>query len=295
MAELTIKVDGTIQEKHEKLSQAVQEGYKLQGITDLKMREAVSDLEKIKKIIDKGIVDQQDIAAIDTAFKKVSKIVDDAARKITTLTEAAQIKLKKATDLQEAKAEAEKRSRANADKTTNAEVRFRELAYEKRAKGITIGDKRGYVNLGTLNKYDPKTVPIYKDGELINEKSQTAKSLRAEMESLVETYRTSIRDQEKLDTEVRKYADLLDKAEEEFKAQNTADIANGKTLNAEFLQQARDATGGFHNSMVSMKDAMAEEKRKQTLLDTDFNYSGLTENTTKATSSLGKVAKQLSI
>ena len=295
MPDLTIKVEGNIESDINKLSAAAATGYKQGNISDVKMGQVVKDIERMQEIAKKGVMSDTDLKEFDSAFKRVAKVVDEAAKRAVKMTEEAQKKLdtlKKAEDNLSKKT----KERENVRATRTAKINdYRDYAAQKREEGISIGSKgKGITVLKTLATKNINDLPIFKNGEQVTDKRIT-NPIREKLQDFVNAFQETINQENKLNGEIERATNARAKAEEDYNEKIKADIAAGKTKNVEFGTQVREATGGLHGDIASMKDTMSAEKEKQALFDADFDTSGLEANINKSTSSLGKLTKQLSI
>lgn len=296
MADLTIKVEGNIESDISKLSAAATAGYKQGNISDVKMGQVVKDIERMQEIAKKGLMSDTDLKEFDSAFKRVAKIVDEAAKRAVKITEEAQKKLdtlKKAEDTLSRKT----KERQNVRATRTAKItEYGEYAENlKSQKGISVGNRgRGITKLDTLATKDIDKLSFFRNGEQITD-GRTINKIKEELKNLVDIYQATINKEQQLNGEIEKATNARAKAEEDYNKQIEADTLAGKTKNVEFGTQVREATGDLHGDIASMKETISIEKEKQALLNSDLNVSGLETNANKATSSLGKLTKQLSI
>lgn len=296
MADLTIKVEGSLESNIGKLKDAATTGYKQGNISDVKMGQVVKDIERMQEIAKKGIISDAELKELDGAFKRVAKVVDDAAKRAVKITEEAQKKLdalKKAEDNLSNKM----KERQNVRATRTAKITdYGEYAAKlKTERGISIGNRgKGITKLDTLYNKDINKISFFRNGEQITDE-RTTKRIREKLKELVDAYQKTINQENKLNGEIEKATNARAKAEEDYNQQIKADTLAGKTKNIDFGTQVREATGAVHNDVSSMKDTISVEKEKQALLTSDVNLSGLSKDSAKLTGSLGKVAKQLSI
>ncbi len=300
MADITIKVQGNIKNDVENLSKALETGREKGAIKSERYRDTNAELNKIKQLLGKEVLSEQDVKSVKHSFKEVARVLDAASKHLVTQTEEMR-KLEKSRDAaRERVNNLEGLKRAASEARTNAITGYRNHVAKN---GISVGKKgTGITNLETLIK-NPKNfgkdgklsddVKIYQGDQLVPETER--KKLVDKINELVEQYNSQLLQEDALNKKINRAKDNLAKAEEKYAKQREADTAAGKTKNVEFSTQVDSATGGIHNTISGWEDQIAVQKEQNAILDSNASLSGLDANAGKSANSLGRVVKQFSL
>ena len=94
MADLTVKVEGNVNTNIDKMAKTVESGHKQKNVTDINAGKAMEDLKRLRALAQKGVLSESELKEFDSAFKRVSKILDEATRKSVKMTAEAEKALK---------------------------------------------------------------------------------------------------------------------------------------------------------------------------------------------------------
>lgn len=302
MSDLTIKVDGEISTKLDKLSGALESGQKGGAIKPEQYRKAADQVDALRKMLEKGNFTENDIKNFKKGFQDVAKVLDNAANKFVELTKEAAEKQKKVQQLQDKLNEQTAKKNASREKRAEAQTGYTKTIIEN---GIRVGKGKGITNIQTALKnsvYDAGTqryklksdVPIYDDKghELVGkERRKLVKAINDQLTA----YAKATAEMQKADSDIKKGKEDLAKAEKDLAKKIDEDKAAGKGKNVEFGSQVSEATGGMHDAISSMEAGMAQGKETEAIANAELDLSGLNQDLTKTTSSLGKVVKQFSL
>ena len=300
MADLTVKVEGNVNTNIDKMTKTVESGHKQKNITDINAGKAMEDLKRLRALAQKGVLSESELKEFDSAFKRVSKILDEATRKSVKMTAEAEKALKQ---LRETEGELSGKTKARLDNRTKRTQAITDYAttakkYKEEDK-ISIGGKRGITRLETLAQKDINSLPIYRDGQVLTGETKEDKALldeiRAKLKLYVDTLNETNKDEKELTNSINHLTEKRLKEENTYEAINSADKAAGRGVNLEFAEEVRESTAAMYGSVTSMKEDISKEKEQNAILQSDVQLSGLNDTVNKSQSALGKLTKQVGL
>ena len=295
MADLKIKIDGKLDTNIDKITSAVQSGIKGKNITEVNAGKAMEDIRRMQFIAKKGILSESDLKEFDAAFKRVSKILDDAAKKSVKMSEEAKKALDKLRDTESKLSEKTKLRQENRAKRTAAIEGYATTAKQYRTdQNIVIGGKRGITRLDTLAQKDISTLPIYQNGQVLTDE-ELLKKVRDELQGYVDTLKQTNEAEKGLTATINRLTERRLKEETKYHEINEADKRAGRGVNVEFGEEVREATGAMHGSVTGMKEDLSKQKERDAILNSDKSLSSLDNSANKSTSALGKLTKQVGL
>lgn len=300
MADLTVKVEGNVNTNIDKMAKTVESGHKQKNITDINAGKAMEDLKRLRALAQKGVLSESELKEFDSAFKRVSKILDEATRKSVKMTAEAEKALKQLRETEGKLSEKTNDRLKNRTKRTQAITDYATTAKKyKEEDKISIGGKRGITRLETLAQKDIDSLPIYKDGKILTGETKEDKVLldeiRAKLKLYVDTLNETNAAEKKLTSSINALTEKRLKEENTYEAINSADKAAGKGINLEFAEEVRESTAAMYGSVTSMKEDISKEKEQNAILQSDIQLSGLNDTANKSESALGKLTKQVGL
>ena len=300
MADLTVKVEGNVNTNIDKMAKTVESGHKQKNITDINAGKAMEDLKRLRALAQKGVLSESELKEFDSAFKRVSKILDEATRKSVKMTAEAEKALKQLRETEGKLSEKTKLRLDNRTKRTQAITDYATTAKKyKEEDKISIGGKRGITRLETLAQKDINSLPIYRDGKVIIGETKEDKALldeiRAKLKLYVDTLNETNKAEKDLTNSINHLTEKRLKEENTYKAINSADKAAGRGVNLEFAEEVRESTAAMYGSVTSMKEDISKEKEQNAILQSDVQLSGLNDTVNKSQSALGKLTKQVGL
>ena len=295
MADLKIKIDGKLDTNIDKITSAVQSGIKGKNITEVNAGKAMEDIRRMQFIAKKGILSESDLKEFDAAFKRVSKILDDAAKKSVKMSEEAKKALDKLRDTESKLSEKTKLRQENRAKRTAAIEGYATTAKQYRTdQNIAIGGKRGITRLDTLAQKDISTLPIYQNGQVLTDE-ELLKKIRDELQGYVDTLKQTNEAEKGLTATINRLTERRLKEETKYHEINETDKLAGRGVNVEFGEEVREATGAMYGSVTGMKEDLSKQKERDAILNSDKSLSSLDNSANKSTSALGKLTKQVGL
>lgn len=300
MADLTVKVEGNVNTNIDKMAKTVESGHKQKNITDINAGKAIEDLKRLRALAQKGVLSESELKEFDSAFKRVSKILDEATRKSVKMTAEAEKALKQ---LRKTEGELSGKTKLRLDNRTARTKAITDYAttakkYKEEDK-ISIGGKRGITRLETLAQKDINSLPIYRDGQILTGETKEDKALldeiRAKLKLYVDTLNETNKAEKELTNSINHLTEKRLKEENTYEAINSADKAAGRGVNLEFAEEVRESTAAMYGSVTSMKEDISKEKEQNAILQSDVQLSGLNDTVNKSQSALGKLTKQVGL
>ncbi|MBS7256883.1 MAG: phage tail tape measure protein [Methanobrevibacter sp.] len=300
MADLTVKVEGNVNTNIDKMAKTVESGHKQKNITDINAGKAMEDLKRLRALAQKGVLSESELKEFDSAFKRVSKILDEATRKSVKMTAEAEKALKQLRETEGKLSEKTKLRLDNRTKRTQAITDYATTAKKyKEEDKISIGGKRGITRLETLAQKDINSLPIYRDGQVLTGDTKEDKTLldeiRAKLKLYVDTLNETNKAEKELTNSINHLTEKRLKEENTYEAINSADKAAGRGVNLEFAEEVRESTAAMYGSVTSMKEDISKEKEQNAILQSDVQLSGLNDTVNKSQSALGKLTKQVGL
>lgn len=300
MADLTVKVEGNVNTNIDKMAKTVESGHKQKNITDINAGKAMEDLKRLRALAQKGVLSESELKEFDSAFKRVSKILDEATRKSVKMTAEAEKALKQLRETEGKLSEKTKTRLENRTKRTQAITDYATTAKKyKEEDKISIGGKRGITRLETLAQKDINSLPIYRDGNVLTGETKEDKALLDEIRAKLKLYVDTLNETNKAEKELTNSINYLTekrlKEENTYEAINSADKAAGRGVNLEFAEEVRESTAAMYGSVTSMKEDISKEKEQNAILQSDVQLSGLNDTVNKSQSALGKLTKQVGL
>lgn len=300
MADLTVKVEGNVNTNIDKMAKTVESGHKQKNITDINAGKAMEDLKRLRALAQKGVLSESELKEFDSAFKRVSKILDEATRKSVKMTAEAEKALKQLRETEGKLSEKTKARLDNRTKRTTAITDYATTAKKyKEEDRISIGGKRGITRLETLAQKDINSLPIYRDGQVLTGETKEDKALldeiRAKLKLYVDTLNETNKAEKELTNSINHLTEKRLKEENTYEAINSADKAAGRGVNLEFAEEVRESTAAMYGSVTSMKEDISKEKEQNAILQSDVQLSGLNDTVNKSQSALGKLTKQVGL
>ena len=299
MADLTVKVEGNVNTNIDKMAKTVESGHKQKNITDINAGKAMEDLKRLRALAQKGVLSESELKEFDSAFKRVSKILDEATRKSVKMTAEAEKALKQLRETEGKLSEKTKLRLDNRTKRTQAITDYATTAKKYKEEEISIGGKRGITRLETLAQKDINSLPIYRDGKVIIGETKEDKALLDEIRAKLKLYVDPLNETNKAEKDLTNSINHLTekrlKEENTYKAINSADKAAGRGVNLEFAEEVRESTAAMYGSVTSMKEDISKEKEQNAILQSDVQLSGLNDTVNKSQSALGKLTKQVGL
>lgn len=300
MADLTVKVEGNVNTNIDKMAKTVESGHKQKNITDINAGKAMEDLKRLRALAQKGVFSESELKEFDSAFKRVSKILDEATRKSVKMTAEAEKALKQLRETEGKLSEKTKLRLDNRTKRTTAITDYATTAKKyKEEDRISIGGKRGITRLETLAQKDINSLPIYRDGQVLTGETKEDKALldeiRAKLKLYVDTLNETNKAEKELTNSINHLTEKRLKEENTYEAINSADKAAGRGVNLEFAEEVRESTAAMYGSVTSMKEDISKEKEQNAILQSDVQLSGLNDTVNKSQSALGKLTKQVGL
>lgn len=300
MADLTVKVEGNVNTNIDKMAKTVESGHKQKNITDINAGKAMEDLKRLRALAQKGVLSESELKEFDSAFKRVSKILDEATRKSVKMTAEAEKALKQLRETEERLSKKTKDRLDNRTKRTQAITDYATTAKKyKEEDKISIGGKRGITRLETLAQKDINSLPIYRDGNVLTGETKEDKALldeiRAKLKLYVDTLNETNKAEKELTNSINHLTEKRLKEENTYEAINSADKAAGRGVNLEFAEEVRESTAAMYGSVTSMKEGLSKEKEQNAIIQSDIQLSGLNDTINKSQSALGKLTKQVGL
>lgn len=300
MADLTVKVEGNVNTNIDKMAKTVESGHKQKNITDINAGKAMEDLKRLRALAQKGVLSESELKEFDSAFKRVSKILDEATRKSVKMTAEAEKALKQLRETEGKLSEKTNDRLKNRTKRTQAITDYATTAKKyKEEDKISIGGKRGITRLETLAQKDINSLPIYRDGKVLTGETKEDKALldeiRAKLKLYVDTLNETNKAEKELTNSINHLTEKRLKEENTYEAINSADKAAGRGINLEFAEEVRESTAAMYGSVTSMKEDLSKEKEQNAIIQSDVQLSGLNNTVNKSQSALGKLTKQVGL
>ena len=300
MPDLTVKVEGNVSTNIDKMAKTVESGHKQKNISDVNAGKAMEDLRRLRALAKKDVLSESELKEFDSAFKRISKILDEATRKSVKMTAEAEKALKQLRKTEDDLSGKTKGKLDNREKRTKAITDYATTAKKyKEEDKISIGTKRGITSLKTLSQKDISSLPIYKNGEVLNEKNEEDKALLDKMRGELQKYVDTLNETNAAEKELTKSIDSLTeqrlKDKDAYEAINNADKAAGRGVNLEFADEVRESTAAMHGSVTSMKETLSKKKEENAIIESDAPLSGLNDTIDKSQSALGKLTKQVGL
>ncbi len=300
MADLTVKVEGNVSTNIDKMAKTVESGHKQKNISDINAGKAMEDLKRLRALAQKGVLSESELKEFDSAFKRVSKILDEATRKSVKMTAEAEKALKQLRETEDRLSKKTDDRLKNRTKRTQVITDYATTAKKyKEEDKISIGGKRGITRLETLAQKDIDSLPIYKDGKVLTGETKEDKALLDEIREKLKGYVNTLNEanvaEKRLTSSINALTEKRLREENTYEAINSADKAAGKGINLEFAEEVRESTAAMYGSVTSMKEDLSREKEQDAIIQSDVQLSGLNDTVNKSQSALGKLTKQVGL
>jgi len=305
MAELTVKVEGSIKEE---ISKSTSE-YSKQLETIKEKRDAKTgkpvlntkqylEIKENLKLIDsinkQEKITEEQYKTMNNAFKKVASMLETAVKNVANLTKeakAAEDNLKKLQSQQNLKRSLResgslKKEQAK-EKFTEALSRGRYITNTRTGEPITKLETvaKHYKN----GKFDEGLTFSTKGGGTPSESAMTALKEAAKLyQEGNDEYKEGTKNLSELNRAIKE-------AEDAFNSILKKDQETGASQDIDLVQGVSETSKSMHNALSDTKTQFVDEKNKEIALNTQTNLSAISADATKAASGIGKVAKQFSL
>lgn len=305
MAELTVKVEGSIKEE---ISKSVGEYNKqLETIKEKKEAktgkpvlntkqylEVKENLKLIDSINKQEKITEEQYKTMNNAFKKVASVLEIAVKKVANLTKEAKAAEDNLKNLQSQQNLKRSLRESGSLKKEQANEKFTE-ALSRGRRVINTRTKQPITSLDTIAKH-------YKNGEFDKDLTFTTKgggtpseSAMAALKEAAKLYQEGNDEYKEGTKNLRELNIAIKQAEDAFNSILNKDQETGASQDIDLVQGVSDTSKNMHNAMSDTKTQFVDEKNKEIALNTQTNLSAISADATKAASSIGKVAKQFSI
>ena len=305
MADLTIKVEGSLKQDTQNMGKTLEDIRNRGGskaITDNQYYKAKDDLKLIDKLASKTEITADELTILNQAFKRVSEVVKTAANKISNLTKEAQEladkleQAKKAENENEATKDKYAKQKRDSSKTYAATMKGRSLQYTDDKGRVHKGKSFDFLNNNELLT-DKKGILknsvsiLDANGKVIKDDTE----IRKQINKALEDYRTAIRELAAADSKSAELAKQKNDAQLAFDTKVQQDKDLGLTHDADLIQAAESTTSKVHDDIAGMKTDLRTQKEAESAKEVNTSLSQLGPTAERTSGSLGKVAKQLSI
>lgn len=299
MAELKIKVDGSIETDVKNLSEAGKQGIAKNAFPSEKsinnFNAYISEMQELAKQTE---MSRSDLDKFNHAFKQVQEILEKVSKNATTVTEKMQ-KLYESEDEYTKKIDEAKATKSKTTvKLKNKDEEFFNLLS---TKGISVKGPNGGHDLKRLSTvaktgfdkltyYDSEGNQI-KDGRVLN------KTFTSKLQELINTYNETIEEQDKANKDIEQYGNKLKETQDAIKERRQFEKKN--KIDSDDAYRNTVVNPALHDTSTdiqNMYNNLNESERNQTILNGESTLLDTNvKSISNSASSIGKLTKQLSL